>query len=151
MIKKCPQYELRTLLFTLLNNAISYSGTIVPVFESLPKGLELPYIVVGMAEADSSGDESKGNHLDEYTIHIDVYTAYGGTLENCAILSDVYEVLGEAVETRTMQFLTGSDFCMTIFDFGHVSTEVTGNNNIFPDLLEQSSLELKFTIEQLLR
>lgn len=149
MIKKCPQWELRTRLFTLLRNAITYSGAIVPVFESVGKGQGTPYIVVGMAEADSSEDESKNNYLDNYKIHVDVYTQYGGTMDNCAILSYVYAVLGEAVETRTIQFLDGSDFCMTIFDFGHVSTEVVGNNNVFPNLLEQSSLELNFMIEQL--
>lgn len=136
-------------MFTLLNNEIPYSGKTVPVFESVGKGQGTPYIVIGMAEADPSEDESKNKHLDNYKIHIDVYTQYGGTMDNCAILSYVYAVIGEAVETRTIQFLTGSNFCMTIFEFGHVSTEVIGNNNVFPDLLEQSSLELKFTIEQL--
>ena len=149
MIKKCPQWELRTRLFTLLRNAITYSGSIVPVFESVGKGQGTPYIVVGMAEADSSEDESKGKHLDLYRLHIDVYTQYGGTMDNCAILSYVYAVLGAAIDDRSIQFIEGSDFCMVEASFGHVNTEVIGNNNVFPDLLEQSSLELAFTIEQL--
>jgi len=145
-IKKCPQYELRILLFSLLNTKIAYDGNIVPVYESLPIGQTLPYIVIGRAEADP--DEDKDYDIDEYKINVDIYTAYGGTLESCSILNDVYEVLSEAMITNTLQFPSTSVFCRTLFYFNHVSTEVIGNDRIFPDLLEQSSLELFFRIKQ---
>lgn len=147
MGKKSPQYELRTLLFSLLDSKIAYSGKTVPVYEAVPKGLPKPYIVIGDAKWDNQ--ETKTTNEDGYQMQLLVFSDYHGTLENVAILSDVVGAISEAAITHTLQFGSTSDFCITMFYLMNGETRLISNDLVNQEALERSIQNLYFRVKQI--
>jgi hypothetical protein len=149
MIKKCAQWELRVLIRSLLYEAITLRGSYVPVFETIPKGMPLPYIALTNCRA-SNGD-TKSTVEDDYIIDLEIFTDYGGTMDNVSILSAVYEVISDAWNTSAFNFDDASDFCITMFWFGDVETNLLAEQGIarrVKEELESSKLELMLRIKQ---
>jgi hypothetical protein len=147
IIKQCPQYELRTLIFSLLNgNVLAIDNSVVPVFEAVPRELPRPYIAIG--RATWTPDEQKSYTIDMYVLEVDIFTDYGGTLENVFILNGVQMALSNALNTKTLQFPDDSKFRIGMMYFEGGSTEVIGNDALFPELLEKSTFTMSFMIEQ---
>jgi hypothetical protein len=147
-IKKNPQYELRIFIRGLLDNAIWYKGKTVAVFEAVPKGYPRPYIVLEDCTWDNGSTKDKFE--EDYVLKVGVYTDYGGTLDNCAIINVVYEILSTKYNAGELQFDTASDFCVTIFWFGSGETRVMrAEETGWEDDLERTMLDLMFRIKQL--
>ena len=147
MIKRNPQFELRVMLYSLLTGHISYNDSIVPVFEATPKGYPFPYVVVG--DCQWTNESTKDFYEEEYTINIDVFTAYGGTMDNCAILDVVYQLIGAAFVPDPTQFADPTSFCVTMFWFGNSWTKNLAEERREREELEQSQVELVFRIKQI--
>ena len=146
MIKRNPQYELRVLLFSLLTNVITYNGSVVPVYEAVPKGLPLPYIVIG--DCTWTVDDTKDAYAEDYTINLDVFTAYGGSLDNCAILDLTYQAIGTSFVNNTFCFEPGSHFRISEWWFGNGDTKNLAVERREREELENSAVELRVRIKQ---
>lgn len=147
--KKSPQFELRVLISSILQGAISYKGAIVPVFETIPKGMPLPYVCLG--DCTWNNQATKDFFEDDYTLELYVFTGYGGTMDNIAILGVVFEALSDAAINGTMQFADTSNFCIQLFTFGNGSTSLLAEEGLarrVREELERSLQELVFTIKQ---
>jgi hypothetical protein len=83
-----------------------------------------------------------------YVLEVDIFTDYGGTLENVFILNGVQMALSNALNTKTLQFPDDSKFRIGMMYFEGGSTEVIGNDALFPELLEKSTFTMSFMIEQ---
>jgi hypothetical protein len=150
MVKKCAQWELRVVFHSLLEGAITLGGAVVPVFETIPKGMPLPYIALTGCRA-SNGD-TKSSIEDDYVLDLEIFTDYGGTMNNVAILSAVYEVISDAWNTHTLQFPSDSDFCITMFWFGDEETILMAEAGLarrIKEELEASKLALMLRVRQL--
>lgn len=145
-VKRCPQYLLRKLIFRTLDASITYAGSVVPVFEATPKGMPFPYIVIG--KATWAPDPNKSYFVDAYEVEMYVLTDYGGTLENVAILGQLYEQLSAGLQGGALQFASKDGFCIQMAYFKGGSTEVSGNDSVYPSLLEQSTQTVFFEIIQ---
>ena len=151
MIKRNPQYELRTLIFSILDGAITYDSVVVPVFEAVPKGKGRPYVVIGDCDWDNS--DTKDGNEDDYVLKLEVYTDYGGTLDNCGILDELYQAIGAVHDAGNLQFIqtpTRSKFCLTMCWYRAGNTRVMRpeESSIEVDL-EYSFVELICRIKQL--
>jgi hypothetical protein len=150
MIKKSAQWDLRVVFRSLLNGAIMLREAPVPIFETIPKGMPLPYIALTGCRA-SNGD-TKSTIEDDYVLDLEIFTDYGGTMDNVAILSAVYEVISNAWNNQTLQFPTGSDFCITMFWFGDMETVLMAESGLarrIKEELESSKLELMLRVRQI--
>jgi hypothetical protein len=150
MIKKCAQWDLRVLVRALLFESIKLRDAWVPVFETIPAGFPLPYIA--LTDCRASNGDTKSTIEDDYILDLSVFTDYGGTMDNVAILSAVYEVISDAWNTGTFQFATPCDFAITIFWFGDCETRLEAEKGLatrIKEELEQSKLELMIRVKQL--
>jgi hypothetical protein len=150
MIKKCAQWDLRVVFRSLLNGAITLREAPVPVFETIPKGMPLPYIALTGCRA-SNGD-TKSTIEDDYILDLEIFTDYGGTMDNVAILSAVYEVISNAWNNETLQFPEGCNYCITMFWFGDEETILMAEAGLarrIKEELEASKLALMLRVRQL--
>jgi hypothetical protein len=151
--KKTAQWELRVMLATLLNGTIQFTkngaSSVVPVFETIPKGMPLPYVCLG--DCTATNEETKQAFIDDYIIEIYVFTDYGGTMDNLSILNVVYQVLSTAYNTGELNFSPPCDFNIGMFWFGAEETRLLAEEGLakrVKEELEQSKIELQFRIEQ---
>jgi hypothetical protein len=151
MIKKSPQYDLRELFYSVLHNAVTYAGAYVPVYEAVPKGQAFPYIVI--EDCLWTNEDTKDAWEEDYVLRLGIYTGYGGTLDNCAILDSVYQTISTIYQAGNLQFIqtpTRSDFCLTMFWFGSGETRVMRPEETgLEEELERTSLELMCRVKQL--
>jgi hypothetical protein len=155
MFKKSAQWELRVLVRTLLAGHIklddgSADGQLVPVFETIPAGIPLPY--VALTNCKSTNESTKDAYEDDMILDLHVFTDYGGTHDNVSILSVVYELLTDAWNTGVLNFTTTSDFCITMFWTGDEETSLAAESGLakrIKEELEESRLELMFRVKQL--
>jgi hypothetical protein len=147
MLKQNPQYELRLLLFSLLDATILYKGAPIKIYEAVPRGMPRPYVVLGDCTWDM--DDDKDAFGEDYILKVEIYTDYGGTLDNCAILNVVEEVISTAYNNNSLNFSSPSAFCISIFWFGHGDTRVLRAEETVAGVeLEQTILDLQFRIKQ---
>ena len=155
MFKKSAQWELRVLVRTTLSGHIllddgSATGYNVPVFETIPAGMPLPYIALTHCKA--TNESTKDAYEDDFVLDLNVFTDYGGTKDNVSILSVVYELLTDAWNTEVLNFLDTSDFCITMFWTGDEETSLAAESGLakrIKEELEESKLELMFRVKQL--
>ena len=72
---KDPCDDIRDWIYTTLNNAISYGGSIVPVYSFPPSGVSKPYIVIGDHEA-AEIQPTKDAYIWDVTTTIEIYTSF---------------------------------------------------------------------------
>lgn len=118
---------------------------------AVPKGMPRPYIVIEDRTWDNGS--TKDAFEEDYILKVGIYTDYGGTLENCAILNVVEEIISAAYNAGALQFAqtpTRSAFCVTMFWFGVGETRVLRPDEIlYEEELERTMLDLMFRVKQL--
>jgi len=72
---KDPCDDIRDWMYSTLNNAISYSGIIVPVYSFPPSGLTKPYIVISDHEANEP-QSTKDRYIWDVNTTIEIYTSF---------------------------------------------------------------------------
>ena len=151
-IKQSPEYELRVLLQSLLGN-IEVNSVAIPVFQAVPRQLARPYIVID--GTSWTVDADKHYDIDDWKVLINVYTDEGDTLQNSAIMNGVVMALTGALTTHVdgsqtglFQFSEESVFRIGMMFLEGGDLTVIGNNELFPELLEQSTLTMAIHIEQ---
>jgi len=72
---KDPCDDIRDWMYSTLNNAVSYGGSVVPVYSFAPSGYAEPYIIIGDHEAAESRP-AKDTYLWEVQTTIEIYTTF---------------------------------------------------------------------------
>ncbi len=72
---KDPCDDIRDWIYATLNNAVSYGGSIVPVYSFPPSGVAKPYIVIGDHEAGEP-EGVKDSYVWDVMTTIEIYTSF---------------------------------------------------------------------------
>ena len=112
---KDPSGSIRTWLFGILDENVSYGGSDVPVYSFAPKDATMPYILLG--GQSSPGEEGpKDAYISTQNFTVEVYTSNLGNDGSYIPCDTIASSILQLVRLRTAITISGYNVISLTFD-----------------------------------
>jgi hypothetical protein len=105
-----PNKVLQTAYYQALNGNISYGGSNVPVYDTIPKDAEYPYIV--LVSQDTNEEPTKDDFGYDISFELDVVTGFQGSFGGKSMAYDIAQDVINTIRTRTPNYLSLNGYTM---------------------------------------
>ena len=142
---KDPSYLIRKKVFEALNNNITISGTLYPVYNVVPSNVVYPYIYIYSLDANTIEDNQQ-KYIQLITTRVEVVTAFdtntGGQLNANLAMNEISQLL----ISKTSFFDLSSDNFNVYNAINGGITYITNDNDT--DTVYRAVLEFESNVEQ---
>ena len=114
---KDPSGLIRTWLYGVLNGAVSYGGSNVPVYSFVPKDAAKPYILLGSQSMSSELDEStKDAWITRNSLTIEIYADGSSNDASYVALNTISDSVLQLIRTRSAATISGFTVVSRVID-----------------------------------
>lgn len=123
-----PADQLQRAYYTVLNTNVSYGGSVVPVYDEVPRNATYPYIELG--DYTEGDDSSKSDFGFECTFSVTIVDRYDGSFGSNIKIYDIWDSVKGLIRTRPQGLsLTGFSLISTTVDSSVKRSEKTDTHN----------------------
>ena len=109
--------SIRTWLYGVLNNAVTYNSVAVPVYSFAPKDAALPYILLAGQSSGPENDEStKDSWITRHQIAIEIYSEHTGNDATYKAVNSISNSILLLIRTRTAATMSGYTVVSRVID-----------------------------------
>lgn len=104
-------YQYRKGLYDLINGNVTYSSTVVPVYEFAPSTIDTPYIIIGNMNSDRAEDDDY--YSQTVTTDLIVVTSYKGDIGKFGSKQAneiIGQIMGLLIDRADGKVVTMTDF-----------------------------------------